>query len=223
MRVKKREVVIPFEGEEMFIVPKRGGFGQPDNENYVMAVGKTPPTSTTPQDLPNDPANTGTSGTTNTNTNTTTTPPINDETTPPTPPPATAEQMCASSGGTYVNGVCQPRVVADEPSPAETTCIANGGLYQNGVCITSNSPKPPVVTNLPNFPVWSSLDCTTLKDKIAEYNAILSTSTFTQEIVNAYNTEIAKAQFIFNTKLPPFTISVPPLKYVTSLILFIVL
>jgi hypothetical protein len=40
VRVKKREVVIPFEGEEMFIVPKRGGFGQPDMEGYVMASGR---------------------------------------------------------------------------------------------------------------------------------------------------------------------------------------
>ena len=39
VRVKKREVVIPFEGEEMFVVPKRKGFGQPDMEGYVMATG----------------------------------------------------------------------------------------------------------------------------------------------------------------------------------------
>ena len=120
--------------------------------------------------------------------------------------------MCASSGGTYVNGVCQPRVVSEEPSPAETTCIANGGLYQNGVCITSNSPKPPVVTDLPNFPVWSTLDCTTLKDKIAEYNAILSTSTLSQQIAGAYSTEIAKAQGIYNGKcnITPPAPSTPP-------------
>lgn len=37
----KREIVVPFEGEEMFVVPKRKGFGQPDMEGYVMAVGTT--------------------------------------------------------------------------------------------------------------------------------------------------------------------------------------
>jgi YD repeat-containing protein len=36
----KREIVVPFDGEEMFIVPKRNGFGQPDMEGYVMAVGR---------------------------------------------------------------------------------------------------------------------------------------------------------------------------------------
>jgi len=35
----KREMVIPFEGEEMLVVPKRKGFGQPDMEGYVMATG----------------------------------------------------------------------------------------------------------------------------------------------------------------------------------------
>ena len=35
----KREMVIPFEGEEMLVVPKKGGFGQPDMEGYVMATG----------------------------------------------------------------------------------------------------------------------------------------------------------------------------------------
>jgi YD repeat-containing protein len=52
----KREIVVPFDGEEMFIVPKRNGFGQPDMEGYVMAVGSnrnlgsptTQTTSTTP-------------------------------------------------------------------------------------------------------------------------------------------------------------------------------
>jgi hypothetical protein len=41
IRVKKREIVIPFDGEENFVVPKRGGFGQPDMEGYVMASGRS--------------------------------------------------------------------------------------------------------------------------------------------------------------------------------------
>jgi hypothetical protein len=210
MRVKKREVVIPFDGEENFVVPKRGGFGQPDNENYAMAVGINTPI----KDIPNDPTNTGISGTTNTNTTINTTPPTSDETTP-SPAPLTPQQLCVANGDTWVNGVCQPKAVVDEPSPAQTTCIANGGTWVNGACVTTTNPKilattttpttttvadAPVVDTLPNFPVWSSLDCTTLRDKITEYNAILSTSRFTQEIINAYNTEIAKAQFLYNTK-----------------------
>ena len=38
-KTKKREGVIPFSGEENFVVPKRGGFGQIDNENYFMIAG----------------------------------------------------------------------------------------------------------------------------------------------------------------------------------------
>lgn len=38
-KTKKRIGVIPFSGEENFVVPKRGGFGQIDNENYFMIAG----------------------------------------------------------------------------------------------------------------------------------------------------------------------------------------
>lgn len=200
IRVKKREAVIPFEGEEKFVVPKKGGFGQPDNENYVMVAGANVP----PSDTPIDPTNTGTSGTgiaigqpqqpiIPTSTSTTPTEPI-----PTQPAPATAQQLCVSSGGLWVNGACQTSP-APEPLPAETNCINSGGAWINGACVTSTSPKP-IVDTLPNFPVWSTLDCTTLKDKIAEYNAILSTSRFAQNVVEAYNTEIAKAQAIYNGK-----------------------
>jgi hypothetical protein len=228
VRVKKRISVIPFDGEENFIVPKRGGFGQPDNENFVMVAGANLPAPNTP----NDPSNTGQNGMgvpigqpqepilTPQNTPNLPTTPI--EPTPTTPAPLTAQQICIANGDSWVNGVCQPRVIADEPSSAETNCINSGGAWINGACVTSTSPKittttvpptsttteppkttiadAPVVETLPTFPVWSSLDCTTLRDKIAEYNAILSTSRFGATIVEAYNTEIAKAQAIYNTK-----------------------
>jgi len=227
IRVKKRIAVIPFDGEENFIVPKRGGFGQPDNEHFVMVAGANVP----PPDTPNDPTNTGNSGTG--------VPigqpqePIYPPTSPSTaevncmnsggtwvngacissqPAPATAQQLCVSNGGLWVNGTCQTSP-APEPLPAETTCINSGGAWINGACVTSTSPKP-LVDTLPNFPVWSTLDCTTLKDKIAEYNAILSTSTFAQNVVEAYNTEIAKAQAIYNGKCnvtPPAPIVLPPI------------
>jgi hypothetical protein len=221
VRVKKREAVIPFDGEENFVVPKRGGFGQPDNENYVMVAGANVPAP----DLPtNDGSNTGTSGTgiaigepqqpILTGTRETTITPA--EPTPTIPAPLTPQQICVANGDSWINGRCIPKVVADEPSPAETTCIANGGAWIDGACVISSSPKDNVVTNLPNFPVWSSLDCVTLKDKIAEYNAILSTSKFAQNIVDAYNTEIAKAQGIYNGKCnvtppAPASIVLPPI------------
>ena len=218
IRVKKREVVIPFEGEEMFVVPKRGGFGQPDNEHYVMAVGNQ---TATPSDLPTDgSANTGSSTAVpvttagepiyvpSTNTTTTTEP------APTTPPPATPQQLCVAPD-LWVNGQClKGGVETPPPNSAEATCVNGGGTWMNGACVTSNSPKNDVINTLPNFPVWSSLDCTTLKDKIAEYNAIASTSKFTQEIANAISTEIAKAQGIYNGKCnvtPPAPIVVPPM------------
>jgi hypothetical protein len=223
----KREMVIPFEGEEMFVVPKRKGFGQPDMDKYVMAVGsqtgRTPTTTTTPTNLPNDGSTNTTSGTNipigtpsepiPTGTSTTNTNPSPAEPLPneiPTPPVATPQQLCVSNGGLWVNGACQTSS-APEPLPAETTCINSGGAWINGACVTSTNPKvvalttttgtnTPIVDELPTFPVWSSLDCVTLKDKIAEYNAILSTSRFAQNIIDAYNTAIATAQGIYNGK-----------------------
>jgi hypothetical protein len=211
IRVKKREVVIPFDGEEMFVVPKKGGFGQPDNEHYVMAVGNQ---TATPSNLPNDGTSNTTTGTGGepiyvppTNTTTTTEP------APTTPPPATAQQLCVAPD-LWVNGQClKGGVETPPPNSAEATCVNGGGSWINGACVTSNSPKNDVINTLPNFPVWSTLDCTTLKDKIAEYNAILSTSKISQQIAGAYAEEIAKAQAIYNGKCnvtPPAPITILP-------------
>ena len=34
----KREQVIPFSGEENFVVPRKGGFGMSDNEDYISVA-----------------------------------------------------------------------------------------------------------------------------------------------------------------------------------------
>jgi hypothetical protein len=220
-KATKREMVVPFNDEHNFIVPKRGGFGQPDNENFVMVVGNYPTTvpSTPSQEPPYSLDNTNTTaipiGTpsqpispSTTTTNTNPTPAEPNPSTITTPPLATPEQLCVAPN-MWVNGQCIQGGV--EQSPAELTCINSGGAWINGACVTSTSPKTlatttttvtdtPIVDTLPTFPVWSSLDCTTLKDKIAEYNAILSTSRFSQAIVDAYNTAIATAQGIYNGK-----------------------
>ena len=210
----KREIVIPFEGEEMLVVPKSKGFGQPDMDKYVMAVGTQ---STTTSNLPTDGSTNTTSGT-GIAVTTAGEPIYNAPTSPSTaevncmnsggtwvngacvssqPAPATAQQLCVSNGGLWVNGTCQTSP-APEPLPAETTCINSGGAWINGACVTASSPK--LIDTLPTFPVWSTLDCVTLKDKIAEYNAILSTSKFAQNVIDAYNTAIATAQGIYNGK-----------------------
>jgi hypothetical protein len=230
-KVRKKESVVPFKDELNFVVPKKGGFGQPDNENYVMVVG------TTTVDAPDTPTSTGvelptsTQTTTSTQipvtssgnpitTNTTTQQPTN---TPPSEVPCTSYtygSWSACQNGTqtraYVGvpsgcvGVAPSSETQqncttstnDETIQAQQDCIASGGAYINGVCVNNPSPRGGEVNTIPNFPVWDSLDCTTLKSKIAEYNATLSTSRFAQNVVDAYNTEIAKAQAIYNTKCP---------------------
>jgi hypothetical protein len=181
-KLQKREAVVPFVGEEQFVVPRPKGFGQPDMEGYVMVAG------TATIDVPDLPTSTGMEQTTTSTQipviNTNPPPATPTETPPPTLPPISTTQ---------------PPVQSDETIQAQQDCIASGGAYVNGVCINNPSPRTNVTT-LPNFPVWDSLDCATLKSKIAEYNAILSTSRFAQNIVDAYNTEIAKAQAIYNTK-----------------------
>lgn len=60
-RANKRKIVVPFSGEENFIVPKQGGFGQPDNEEWISVESKyanlTAPASNTPS--PTDTTQTG--------------------------------------------------------------------------------------------------------------------------------------------------------------------
>jgi hypothetical protein len=196
-KLQKREAVVPFVGEEQFVVPRPKGFGQPDMEGYVMVAG------TATIDVPNTPTSTGVELPTSTQTTTSTQIPVtssgnpittNTSTNPPTTTPTDTTTSTLPPLSTTT-----PPVQSDETILAQQNCTASGGAWINGVCVNNPSPKTNVTT-LPNFPVWDSLDCATLKSKIAEYNATLSTSRFAQNIVDAYNTEIAKAQAIYNTK-----------------------
>jgi hypothetical protein len=196
-KLQKREAVVPFVGEEQFVVPRPKGFGQPDMEGYVMVAGNAS------VDVPNTPTSTGVELPTSTQTTTSTQIPVTSSGNPittntSTNPPTTTTTDTPTSTLPPLS-TTQPPAQSDETIQAQQDCIASGGAWINGVCVVRQGTRTDVTT-LPNFPVWDSLDCATLKSKIAEYNATLSTSRFAQNIVDAYNTEIAKAQAIYNTK-----------------------
>jgi hypothetical protein len=197
VRPRKREQVVPFVGEENFVVPKQGGFGQPDMEDYVMVAGGSVVVADTP---------TGSTGGSTLETTTSTNIPITPaEQTGSVPPSTTSSTITPPETTTTtlppLSTTATPEV-SDTPSTAEADCIARGGAFINGQCILRAPTRTdaPIVDTLPNFPVWDSLDCTTLKTKIAEYNAILSTSRFSATVVDAYNTEIAKGNAVYNAK-----------------------
>lgn len=179
-------------------------------EGYVMVVGGAT------ADVPNTPTSTGVELPTSTQTTTSNQIPVtstgNPITTNTTTNPPTSTPTDTPTSTLPPISTTTPPVQSDETIVAQQNCIASGGAWINGACVLNPSPRTDVNT-LPNFPVWDSLDCATLKSKIAEYNATLSTSRFAQNIVDAYNTEIAKAQAIYNTKCnitpPTPTILVP--------------
>jgi hypothetical protein len=202
----KREKVIPFHGEENFVVAKKGGFGQADNEHYVMVAGSTTiATQSTPSDSPSS-----------TSVSTSTTTPITSTSTPITTSPTTT----ITSGTTTPPVTITPPLATttsttsatiDTPTQAQLDCTNSGGAWINGACVSSTMPK--LISTIPTFPIWDSLDCASLKTQIAQLNATLSTSKFAQNVVDAYNTEIAKAQSVYNVKCdvaqPPTNVILP--------------
>jgi hypothetical protein len=183
-----REAVTPFLGEENFVVAKRGGFGQPDNENYVMVAGSG---SVAVPDAPSEsPSSSGTSTSTSTpvapvGTQVGTTPPT---TTDPstqadapvtTPPPSTTT----------------PPVTSDEKTQAQIDCETAGGLYENGVCKIAQR------TDLV-FPNFSTLDCATLKAQIDSINSTLATGKFPIEVMTQYTNALASANANYERRCP---------------------
>ena len=130
VRPRKREQVVPFVGEENFIVPKKGGFGQPDNEHYVMVAGGTVTTSDNPTDT--------TGGTTSTSTSIPVLPAEQTGSTIPSPTGTTTSTITPPETTTTtlppLSTTATPEV-SDTPSTAEADCIARGGAWINGACI----------------------------------------------------------------------------------------
>ena len=212
----QRRAVIPFDGEEQFVVPKKGGFGQPDMEGYVMVAGSS--TIATSDNPIESPSSSGVSTSTSLPVLSTDTPPRSTSTSTSGSTtleggnaPTQAEIDCTTSGGIYSNGACScpsgtalvrgkciAITQADMPPPvAQTDCVNSGGTYANNVCTCPsgfslvNSKCTANVVNLPDLPDFSTMDCANLniwKDKI---NNILATSRLVPEVISAYNNALA--------------------------------
>jgi hypothetical protein len=201
-KMLKREQVVPFDGEENFVVPKKGGFGQPDNENYVMVQSKDanfsyltaptttgntppPPTTTIPQTIESG-TTTSTTSPTQTQTTTTTTPPVE------TTPAPTTQVIPTPTTTTTITPIAE--TLPPEKSQAQIDCEAKGGTYTKSGCS---------LPALPTFPDWSTLDCATLSTQIASLQSTMATSRFANStIADAYNTALATAQSTYATKCP---------------------
>lgn len=157
----KREIVVPFVGEEMFVVPKRGGFGQPDMEGYVMAVGSnlildTTLNTTTSSPRPTTSTSTTTPTTTSQPTTTTTQPsgtsPLDETTSAPTTS-TTSSTPLFQTGSTGVGstssgdsgGVLPSTGTTSTPTPFDPS---GAGTLGGGVAVGSgtNAGDTPVGT-----------------------------------------------------------------------------
>lgn len=206
VNVKKRELVIPFDNEHLFTVPKRGGFGQPDNENYVMVTGGNIGNSPSPTDTTQTGGGVGTTTSTPATT-TTTTPPI---TITPTPPISSAPTQPISTTTTPPVFTPTTDVIPCTSFTYGSWSACTDGLQTRSyVGVPSGCTTTPSLTDiqarcttdvLPTFPNWSSLDCTSLKDWIDRINSTLSTSKFSSDIANAYNNALSSANATYTTK-----------------------
>lgn len=178
----KREAVVPFIGEENFVVPKKGGFAQPDMEGYVMVAGTQIVASDTPASTPSD-SQTTTIQTAPAPTTTASAP------TTATPPTEVVTAPTVAQAPTTITGTPQQQVVSDTPVESPRT---------------TNTPvsSANVISTLPTFPTWDNLDCNTLSSEISRLQTLLATSKFAQNVIDAYNTEIAKATAIKTIKCP---------------------
>jgi hypothetical protein len=176
----KREAVVPFAGEENFIVPKKGGFAQPDMEGYVMVAGTSIVASDTPTSSSSDSQTTATQ----------TAPAPATTTTAPstaTPPTEVVTQPRVAQAPTTVTGTPQQQVVSDTPVESPRT---------TNVAVSNTN----VVSSLPTFPVWDTLDCASLDSEILRLKNLMAVSRFTQNIMDAYNNEITKATAVKTIK-----------------------
>jgi hypothetical protein len=124
----KREMVIPFEGEEMFVVPKRGGFGQPDMDGYVMAVGTNAPLNTaTSTDLGLEVPRSGTTTTSTTSSGTTL-----------SGTPTRATDSTTSQSSTTLSGTTSNPVGSQTTDPRFTTGSTGIGSANTDFPVTSS-------------------------------------------------------------------------------------
>jgi hypothetical protein len=232
-----RQVVVPFDGEENFVVPKKGGFGQPDNEHYVMVTGDGYAYATAPTTIGGTPTSPAPSPSTNTQvgtdvgTTTSTSSPtqvgtsasttVTGASTPSSSTTQSSGQVTTPLSNlptTSSTTIVPPKTVTTlgsdttpsetyTPSQAQLDCEANGGVWSNGTCTTA--PK----TDLPTFPNWDTLNCESLKAKISELESTMATSRFAPNVVDTYNSQLAYARSLVSSKCyvtPPSTTTLAP-------------
>ena len=199
----RREVVIPFVGEEKFVVPKKGGFGQPDNEHYVMVSGDVPSVSKIDM-TPSPPVPPPTGGIFDTGGGGVLQPPPL-PVLPAIPVYKDFPSMSCSEKNDYLNYLQTFTDLAGNTSLPENQRFMTEMANLKADITTKCSP---VVVTLPNFPNWELLDCSTLKSEIARIEGTMATSKFSAEVANAYNNALAIAKPLYNTKCPinPITI-----------------
>jgi hypothetical protein len=210
----KKEMVMPFHDEHNFVVPKKGGFAQPDNEHYAMLVAPITLGGTTDTTTPNQPTQTGqglgtstieSGNTTSTSSPTQTHPPISTSTTttdtPTLPPLANLPTTTIGSDTTTL--------------PTSTTTPPRVGTLVDTITPITNTP---ITSTLPTFPNWSTLDCTTLRSEIDRLKSTLLTSRFSDPTtLDAYNTQIALGEATYTSKCnTPSTPSTPAIAIVPT-------
>lgn len=227
VRVKKREVVIPFEGEELFVVPKRKGFGQPDMEGYVMATGSRTTGLETDTSNPTLETTTSTSPTIQTG-NTGVGTAIGSSADIPPPSGTTSTSTSSDGTGTLGGGVATSSgtnagdvPTGNQSSGASTTLTDASTQPETGVNSTIQTgagsgativggvrgtglQTDTITTNIDNqiplFPDLSNMNCTELKSEITRLSGIIAVSKFPINVANAYNNQITLAKSIESTK-----------------------
>jgi len=211
-RANKRKIVVPFTGEENFIVPKEGGFGHPDNDEWISVESKyanlTAPISTnSPSNEPTTQTGTGLGTGTIAQGNTTTT--------HVSTPTTTTQSSSTSTSGTDTTTITPTLTQPVSTTPTTSTgTTSNEGitppLLDTGTIppkpkSTISTPKSSIVptesiTSLPTFPDYSTLDCSALQSEISRIQLIVSAGGLTTEVANAYNTALATAKSTYTSK-----------------------
>lgn len=208
-KLLKREKVSTFDGEENFIVPKKGGFGQPDNENFVNVVTQntietptSPPIISVPSTLESGQTNStnisvisaGQTGTAITPSQTTNVPPPTETTSPAPLPDIAPSTVTSGSGSTGTN-----------PTGGNTGIISDTQTGTHNVAPVDAN----VISTIPQFPNWSSLSCADLHQQITLIEGVMATSQMTSAVADAYNSQLATARALELSKCSQTTPPAP--------------
>jgi hypothetical protein len=221
-RANKKKLVVPFAGEENFIVPMQGAFGQPDHEEYISVDNKfanlidtsSPAPSPTDTTQTGEGLPTGSTSIENPNYNTSTGGIRGAITSSST----TSTSTQFPSGGTVDTTTITPELtnpVSNTPTPSGTVIdetvrnpILTNQTLGSGTS-TSGTTNPPrtssgvaneSATPLPTFPDFSTLDCSALQSEISRIQFVISGGGFTTQLATAYNNALATAKNTYTSK-----------------------